>query len=93
MRVQAQQNIGKAQQKQKQYHDKGIKPEKFNIGDKVLLYESAKAGVHGYKFRIKWTGPYYIHDNSAPGAYKLRTMDNKILRRTINTDRLKRYFE
>ena len=93
MRLQAQQNIGKAQQKQKQYHDKGIRPVEFNIGDKVLLYESAKAGVHGNKFREKWTGPYYIHDISAPGAYKLRTMDDKILRRTINTDRLKKYFE
>ena len=42
-----------AQQKQKQYYDKGIKPEKFNIGDKVLLYELAKASIHGYKFRKK----------------------------------------
>ena len=93
MRLQAQQNIGKAQQKQKQYHDQGIRPVKFNIGDKVLLYESVKASVHGDKFREKWMGPYYIHDISAPGAYKLRTLEDKILRRTVNTDRLKRYFE
>ena len=59
----------------------------------MLLYESAKAKVHGDKFREKWTGPYYIHDIVAAGAYKLRTLDDKILRRTINTDRLKRYYE
>ena len=93
IRIQAQQNIKKAQQKQKQYHDKGIKPEKFNIGDKVLLFELVKAGVHGDKFREKWTGPYYIHNTIAPGAYKLRTMDDKILWRTINIERLKRYHE
>lgn len=93
IRLDAQQNIEKAQEKQKQYHDKGLKVEKFNIGDKVLLYESAKAKVHGNKFREKWTGPYYIHDSITPGAYKLRTLEGKVLRRTINTDRLKRYFE
>ena len=93
MRLQGQQNIEKAQQKQKQYHDQKIKPQKFNIGDKVLLYEAAKAKVHGDKFREKWTGPYYIHDIVVSGAYKLRTMENKILKRTINTERLKKYHE
>lgn len=89
----AQQNIGKAQEKQKRYYDQGIKMEKFNIGDKVLLYESAKAKVHGDKFREKWTGPYYVHEVNSTGAYKLRTMDGKVLKRNVNTDRLKRYFE
>jgi hypothetical protein len=93
LRLNARDNIEKAQEKQRKYHDQKVKPIKFNIGDKVLLYESAKAKVHGDKFREKWTGPYYIHDITAPGAYKLRTMDDKVLRRVINTDRLKRYFE
>jgi hypothetical protein len=93
LRLNARDNIEKAQEKQRKYHDQKVKPIKFNIGDKVLLYELAKAKVHGDKFREKWTGPYYIHDIMAPGAYKLRTMDDKVLRRVINTDRLKRYFE
>jgi len=93
IRLEARQNIGKAQEKQKYYHDQGIKPQKFNIGDKVLLYESAKAKVHGDKFREKWTGPYYIHNIVAPGAYKLRTMDDKVLKKAVNTDRLKKYYE
>ena len=86
IRINAKENIGKAQDKQRKYHDQKVKPVKFNIGDKVLLYESAKAKVHGDKFREKWTGPYYIHDINAPGAYKLRTMDDKVLKRIINTD-------
>jgi hypothetical protein len=93
IRAEAQRNIGKAQESQKKYHDKKVKPEKFDIGDKVLLYESAKAKVHGDKFREKWKGPFYIHNISAPGAYKLRTMEDKIVKRTVNTDRLKRYHE
>jgi len=87
----AQQNIGKAQEKQKRYYDQGVKTEKFNIGDKVLLYESAKAKVHGDKFREKWTGPYYIHDTTTTGIYTLKTLEEKVLKRKENTDRLKRY--
>src|SRR5438552_279023 len=86
IRLDARKNIGKVQENQRKYHDQKVKPIKFNIGEKVLLYESAKAKVHGDKFREKWIGPYYIHNISAPGAYKLRTMDDKIIRRIINTD-------
>ena len=53
IRITAQQNIGKAQEKQKWYYDQGIKIEKFNIGNKVLLYKSAKAKVYRDKFREK----------------------------------------
>ena len=49
--------------------------------------------MHGDKIRTKWKGPYYIHDKIAPGAYKLRSMDDKVLKRTINAERLKHYFE
>ena len=69
-RIQAKQNINQAQEKQKQYHDWKIKELTFKIGDKVLLYESAKAKVHGDKFREKWKGPYYVHKVLGLGAYK-----------------------
>ena len=89
----AQQNIEKAQRKQKQYYDKFIKEKQFVISDKVLLYQSAQAKVHGDKFREKWKGPYYIHDIVTPRVYKLRTIDQKVLKKVINTDQLKMYFE
>ena len=93
MRLQGQQNIEKAQQKQKQYHDQKIKSQKFNIEDKVLLYKLAKAKVHKDKFREKWTELYYIHDIVAFGIYKLKIIENKILRRAINIEKLKKYHE
>ncbi|CAG8828562.1 12741_t:CDS:1, partial [Dentiscutata erythropus] len=55
------------QQKQKEKHDEHVKEISFHIGDKVLLYRSAQAKVHGDKFREKWKGPYYIHDVIASG--------------------------
>jgi transposase InsO family protein len=92
-REQAQQNIKESQEKQKERHDNNLHSLTFSIGDKVLLFESAKAKVHGDKIREKWRGPFYIHDKVAPGAYKLRNMNDQVLKRSVNAERLKRYFE
>jgi len=58
----AQTNISKAQDQQKKYFDKKIKEVKFKIGEQVLLYDAAKAGTHGDKFRDLYKGPYYIEE-------------------------------
>jgi hypothetical protein len=29
--------------------------------DLVILYVAAKQNVHGNKFTLRWTGPFYIH--------------------------------
>ncbi|CAG8810215.1 243_t:CDS:1, partial [Racocetra persica] len=41
------------QQRQKEYHDKRIKLEKFKIGEQVLVYKSAKEKIYGDKLRKK----------------------------------------
>ncbi|CAG8846633.1 685_t:CDS:1, partial [Gigaspora margarita] len=48
-----QDNIKKAQEKQKRYHNKNIKTIEFKTGDQVLMYESAKKNVYGDKLREK----------------------------------------
>ncbi|KAF0372164.1 retrotransposable element [Gigaspora margarita] len=88
-RLQAQNNIQEAQQRQKEYHDHCIRTIEFKIGDQVLLYEFAKEKVHGDKLREKWKGPYFIHNYGPLRIYKIRTKDRKILKKLINTDRLK----
>ncbi|CAG8841565.1 23592_t:CDS:2, partial [Racocetra persica] len=45
------------------------------------------------KFREKWKDPYYIHNIVVLGAYKLYSIDDKILKETINTNHLKLYFD
>ena len=67
--------------------------EKFNIEYKVLLYKSVKTKVYKNKFRKKWTEPYYIYDIIVPEAYKLRTIEDKVLRMMINIKQLKKYYE
>ena len=93
-RIQAKNKIEKAQVKQKQYHDKHIKQEiQFSIGDKVLYFNVAKDKQHTGKLQPKWKGPYYVHQPGANGAYKIRTMDGKVLKSAVNGSLLKMYFD
>nr|CAG8612716.1 8966_t:CDS:1 [Entrophospora candida] len=89
----AKENINKAQEDQKARYDKKVKPKQYQIGEQVLLRESAHENVHGDKFREKWSGPYLIHQVWKSGSYKLREIESqRILRTPINGDRLKKYW-
>jgi hypothetical protein len=89
----ARQNILKSQKKQKERHDLKIDPtRKFKIGDKVLMYDAARDKHFTGKLKPKWKGPYYIHNVLRNGAYKLRTMEGKVLAAPINILLLKTYY-
>jgi hypothetical protein len=92
-REMAKNNIKKAQDKQKEKFDEKVKPNKYEIGEEVLLFDSSSQNVHGDKFREKWTGPFYIHEAWKHGTYKLRNIETgMVMRKPINGARLKRYF-
>jgi len=87
-------NIGKSQEKQKERYDRKIGYEtKLKIGDKVLLKDAAKEKQWSGKLAPKWKGPYYIHEEIGKGAYKLRTLDGKVLKTSHNVKHIKKYFE
>ena len=93
-RTEALDNIKKSQKKQKERHDGKIGEEtKFVIGDKVLLKDAAKEKQWSGKLSQKWKGPYYIHEIIGKGAYKLRTMDGKVLKTARNIKHLKKYYD
>jgi len=92
-RIIAKRNNDKAQQRQKESYDKRVKPKKFNIGTKVLLYDSASQNVHGDKFRNLYTGPYIIRKAYDNGTYQLMNEQGITLRKAINGNRLKQFFE
>lgn len=89
-RLITQDTIYQEQQKQKQKHDKNIKEVQFKIGDLVLLYKSQLREKK--KLEERWKGPYYIHEVMGNGVYKLRTMEGKILKVPVNSERLKHYY-
>src|SRR5438876_4309674 len=93
-RSQALGNIKKSQEQQKRRHDGRIKEEtKFEIGMKVLLKDAAKEKQWSGKLSQKWKGPYYVHEIVGGGAYKLRTLEGKVLKTSRNVKHLKEYFD
>src|SRR6266508_4936895 len=87
-------NIEKSQSNQKKYHDKKIKRKSnLNIGDKVLLYDAAKAKQWSGKLEEKWKGPYLIHDKLLNGSYKLKDFKGNIFKTPVNKEILKRYHD
>ena len=60
----------------KKFFDKRTKANGFNIGDKVLKWDSRREdkGKHG-KFENLWKGPYIIHSARGNNAFFLQEMD------------------
>ncbi|GET60413.1 uncharacterized protein K02A2.6-like [Rhizophagus irregularis DAOM 181602=DAOM 197198] len=87
-------NVKEAQEKQKQQHDKrGIRKPKFEIGEKVLLYEAWREKQWSGKLQSKWKGPYLIHEEFGNGAYKLKELDGRILKTPQNGEWLKKFYD
>src|ERR1700743_1289594 len=92
-RKETQERITEQQIKRKTKHDQKVKKEEtFRIGDKVLVKEAYKENQRSGKLSQNWKGPYYIHQVYGKGAYKIKTLDGKILKNTHNIRNLKRYF-
>jgi hypothetical protein len=93
-RQSARERIAVAQTKQKEIYDRQIKGEnRFSIGQKVLYYKASQDNRHTGKLLPKWEGPYYIHEASTNGSYRIRTMDGKLIKSPINGNLLKFYYE
>jgi hypothetical protein len=65
----------------------------FRIGEKVLLKESKKDKQWTGKLSQNWKGPYYIHEVYGKGAYRIKTVEGKIIKATQNVKNLKKYYD
>ncbi len=63
----------------------------FQKGDLVLYFDKALAARHDIKFVNKWKGLYEISHVLDKDAYKL-TIDEKLIKGTINGNLLKKYY-
>ena len=73
----------------KKWHDQLIASKNFKQGDQVLLYDS-KLHLFQGKLKLRWTGPFVIHQVYPNGAVDLlNSKDNKIFK--VNGQRLKPY--
>ncbi|GKA24734.1 reverse transcriptase domain-containing protein [Tanacetum coccineum] len=76
-------------EKTKKIHDSKIKNRIFNIGDRVLLFNS-RLKIFSGKLKTRWTGPFTIAQVFPYGIVELSQTDGPNFK--VNGHRLKHYF-
>nr|GEZ12474.1 reverse transcriptase domain-containing protein [Tanacetum cinerariifolium] len=76
-------------EKTKRLHDSKIKNRVFNIGDRVLLFNS-RLKIFSGKLKIRWSGPFTISQVYPYGTVELSQPDGPNFK--VNGHRLKHYF-
>ncbi|GJT97938.1 reverse transcriptase domain-containing protein [Tanacetum coccineum] len=89
LRDQAYENSLIYKEKTKRIHDAKIKNRIFNVGDRVLLFNS-RLKIFSGKFKSRWSGPFTITEVFPYGTAKLSHPDG--LNFKVNCHRLKHYF-
>nr|GEX70509.1 reverse transcriptase domain-containing protein [Tanacetum cinerariifolium] len=89
LRDQAYENSLIYTKKTKRIHDSKIKDRVFNIGDRVLLFNSRLNSLSG-KLKTRWSGPFTITQVFPYGTVELSQTDR--LNFKVNGHRLKHYF-
>ena len=87
IRLKSYENARLYKEKTKRLHDLKILKKNFEVGQKVLLFNSRLKLFPG-KLRSKWYGPFDIVEIYPSGAVKIRTESGDTV---VNGHRLKRY--
>ena len=88
----AKENIQRAQQRMKDYHDLHAVPVRFQVGDNVWVYTPRNRKGLSKKLAHNWHGPYRIVQFLSPVHCILRALDNRRVSTTVHVSRLKHYF-
>ncbi|GJW21425.1 reverse transcriptase domain-containing protein [Tanacetum coccineum] len=89
LRDQAYENSLNYKEKTKRIHDSKIKNRVFNVGDRVLLFNS-RLKVFSGKLKTRWSGPFTIAHVYPYGTVELSQTDGPNFK--VNGHRLKHYF-
>ncbi|GJW17987.1 reverse transcriptase domain-containing protein [Tanacetum coccineum] len=89
LRDQAYENSLIYKEKTKRIHDAKIKNRIFNVGDRVLLFNS-RLKIFSGKLKSRWSGPFTITEVFPYGTAKLSHPDGSNFK--VNCHRLKHYF-
>ncbi|GKB90008.1 reverse transcriptase domain-containing protein [Tanacetum coccineum] len=89
LRDQAYENSLIYKEKMKKIHDSKIKNRVFNIGDRVLLFNS-RLKIFSGKLKTRWTGPFTVAQVFPYGTVELSQADGPNFK--VNGHRLKHYF-
>ncbi|GJV18504.1 hypothetical protein Tco_1367524 [Tanacetum coccineum] len=89
LRDQAYENSLIYKEKTKRIHDSKIKNRFFNVGDRVLLFNS-RLNILSGKLKTRWTGPFTVTQVFPYGTVELSQTNR--LNFKVNGHRLKHYF-
>nr|GEU93920.1 reverse transcriptase domain-containing protein [Tanacetum cinerariifolium] len=89
LRNQAYKNSLIYKEKTKKIHDSKIKNRVFNIGDRVLLFNS-RLKIFSGKLKTRWTGPFTVTQVFPYGSVELASTNGPNFK--VNGHRLKHYF-
>ena len=84
----AKENIQRAQQRMKDYHDLHAVPVRFQVGDSVWVYTPRNRKGLSKKLAHNWHGPYRIVQFLSPVHCILRALDNRRVSTTVHVSRL-----
>nr|GEY47170.1 reverse transcriptase domain-containing protein [Tanacetum cinerariifolium] len=76
-------------EKTKRIHDSKIKDRVFNVGGRVLLFNS-RLKIFSGKLKTRWTGPFTVTQVFPYGTVELSQIDGQNFK--VNGHRLKHYF-
>jgi len=63
----------------------------LQVGDLVLLHNTAIDKSHNVKLEDRWLGPYRIHKIADSGYYRLNELDGVELKESFAGNRLKKF--
>ncbi|GKE65604.1 reverse transcriptase domain-containing protein [Tanacetum coccineum] len=89
LRDQAYENSLIYKERTKKLHESKIKNRIFNVGDRVLLFNS-RLKIFSGKLKTRWSGPFTITEVFPYGTAKLSHTDGSNFK--VNCHRLKHYF-
>ncbi|GKC71457.1 retrovirus-related pol polyprotein from transposon TNT 1-94, partial [Tanacetum coccineum] len=89
LRDQAYENSLIYKEKTKRIHDSKIKNRVFNVGHRVLLFNS-RLKIFSGKLKTRWTGPFIVAQVFPYGTVELSQTDGPNFK--VNSHRLKHYF-
>ena len=86
------QHLKTAQQRQKEYFDRGVKERLYQPGDQVFLFDPQLKPGEAAKFHRKWKGPYEVLARTTEVNYRIKRPHDPVSRsKVVHFDNLKLY--
>ena len=84
-------NISASQKEQKKQYDRKHQTKQLSIDTMVLVENSRQKQRNGGKMDDRYTGPYFINRHVGKGVYELRNSRGMVIKKKVNSNRLKVY--